>query len=147
MNKKKTQEECSSSSKPSGSSQKSSVSQKSSKPVKVSNYLDDYDLMKTIKKRPRDRRSMLSISKMSQLSQSMSQGSSQSQSSLTRSPESPDFSFKKPKKKERSNMKSLVNQPKLRKYVKDKEKKKNEELALTIDELLTLPEKPDDVEE
>ena len=44
-------------------------------------------------------------------------------------------------------MKSLVNQPKLRKYVKDKEKKKNEELALTIDELLTLPEKSDDVED
>ena len=142
MTKKKTQEESSFLANPSCSSQKSSKS------VNILNVLDDTNennFMKTIKKR--DRRSTLSISKMSKLSQSISQASRQSQSSLTRcrkeNDEVPDFSFKKNKKKERSNT-LVVTQPKLYNFVKDKEKKKNEELALTIDELLSLPEKPDD---
>ena len=127
----------------------------STQPLKVSNFSDHTDqdtLIKSLKKRAKDRRSFKSISKMSQLSQfseSMSQDSNQSESGSSKCQRSsydydPDFSFKKPRKKEKSNKSSQGSQPKINKFVKDKAKQKDEELALTIDELLTLPEKPDD---
>ena len=130
----------------------SSSTQQSLKVSNFSDYTDQDNLIKCLKKRTKDRRSLKSISKMSQLnqfSQSMSQDSSQSESSSTKYQRTsydhdPDFSFKKPRKKEKSNKSSQGSQPKINKFVKDKAKQKDEELALTIDELLTLPEKPDD---
>lgn len=130
----------------------SSSTQKLLKVSNLSDYTDQDNLIKSLKKRTKDRRSLKSISKMSQLnqfSQSMSQDSSQSESSSTKYQRTsydhdPDFSFKKPRKKEKSNKSSQDSQPKINKFVKDKAKQKDEELALTIDELLTLPEKPDD---
>ena len=129
----------------------SSSTQKASQSLRVSNLCDfpgQDNFIRSLKKRPRDRRSLQSISKMSQLSQSMSQGSSQTESSTTRSSKTsyeydPDYSFKKPRK-EQVNKSSRGSQPKIDKIVKDKAKQKDEELALTIDELLSLPEKPDD---
>ena len=129
----------------------SSSTQKASQSLRVSNLCDfpgQDNFIRSLKKRPRDRRSLQSISKMSQLSQSMSQGSSQTESSTTRSSKTsyeydPDYSFKKPRKKQ-VNKSSRGSQPKIDKIVKDKAKQKDEELALTIDELLSLPEKPDD---
>ena len=130
----------------------SSSTQKLLKVSNFSDYTDQDNLIKSLKKRTKDRRSLKSISKMSQLnqfSQSMSQDSSQSESSSTKYQRTsydhdPDFSFKKPRKKEKSSKSSQGSQPKINKFVKDKAKQKDEELALTIDELLTLPEKPDD---
>ena len=140
--KKKTLVDTSSSATPSLSTQKSS------KTLKVSNDFDNSgqdNFIKSLKKRQRDRRSSHSISKMSQLSQCLSQGSSSTESTSRTSYEyDPDFSFKKPRKKDKSNKSSQGSQPKINKFVKDKAKQKDEELALTIDELLTLPEKPED---